>query len=434
MTVDVSTLIDSRSGTASRRIFVDQDIYDEELKQIFGRSWLMLGHESQIPNPGDFFTTFMGEVPVLVTRDRSGKIGAFFNSCRHRGMRLCRADAGNATTFTCSYHGWVFKNDGSLHGVPRQEDCYDAKMKNADWGLVPVAKLESYKGLLFATWDANAPTLVEFLGHMAWYLDIILDRREGGTEFIGGTQKWTIPCNWKFVADNHIGDSYHTPITHHSNMTVGFYSPPSERLRLPGHSLYAGNGHGFCFFQQPLRTDLPQLKDYVDATQAEAVSRLGNTRANIWPVNGAMFPNVGFIVAGAFRTLRTWHPKGPNKVEIWSWCIVDKAASDEFKDFIRLETLRAQSGPASTFEQDDGENFKECQVGSHGPVAARTPLNYMLRLDTSRIDPRFPGRLNDTPSETNQLGFYNAWQSLMKADSLSSWVESTNIKSAENAA
>lgn len=408
--------IDLESGSVSRRIFFDPDIYREELKRIFGRCWLFLAHESQLANPGDFLTTYMGEVPVLVTRSKTGVLGAFFNSCRHRGMRICRADAGNANTFMCSYHGWVYRNDGRLQAVPRHTDGYPEHMRLNEWDLVPVGKIASYKGLIFATWDSNAPSLVDYLGDMAYYLDIILDRREGGTEFIGGTQKWTIQCNWKFVSDNHVGDSYHTPVTHHSPMVSGFYSRPSERLSTPGYSLYAGNGHGLCLFRKPLRTDMPMMKAYIDDHQAEAEARLGQTRASVWPVNGAVFPNFGFVVAGAFRTFRIWHPKGPDKVEIWSWCLVDKAADPAFKDFIRLETLRGQSGPASTFEQDDGENFKECHSCSRVPLPEDPRFNYMLRLNSARSESDFPGRMNDMPSETNQLGFYERWASLMGND------------------
>ncbi|MEE3142058.1 MAG: Rieske 2Fe-2S domain-containing protein, partial [Chloroflexota bacterium] len=104
MAVDVSRLVDGERGLVSRRIFIEQDIYQLELEQIFARCWLFLCHESQIPKPGDFFSTYMGEDPVLVMRDSGGKINAFLNICRHRGNRLCRADSGNASSFNCAYH------------------------------------------------------------------------------------------------------------------------------------------------------------------------------------------------------------------------------------------------------------------------------------------------------------------------------------------
>ncbi len=130
MVADVSSLVDGERGLISRRIFIEQDIYQQELEQIFARCWLFLCHESQIPKPGDFFSTYMGEDPVLVMRDSGGKINAFLNICRHRGNRLCRADSGNASSFSCAYHGWTYGNDGRLMAVPNERDAYYLSLIN----------------------------------------------------------------------------------------------------------------------------------------------------------------------------------------------------------------------------------------------------------------------------------------------------------------
>jgi phenylpropionate dioxygenase-like ring-hydroxylating dioxygenase large terminal subunit len=168
---EVKHLVDTEQGLMSRRIFIEPAIYEQELEQIFARCWLFLCHESQIPQPGDFFSTSMGEDPVLVVRDSQGQVHAFLNVCRHRGNRLCRADRGNAATFTCAYHGWSYGNDGQLVGVPYLREAYYGELDRARWGLLPVAQLDSYKGLLFATFDPEAPPLLEYLGAVTWYLD-----------------------------------------------------------------------------------------------------------------------------------------------------------------------------------------------------------------------------------------------------------------------
>jgi phenylpropionate dioxygenase-like ring-hydroxylating dioxygenase large terminal subunit len=112
----MSELVDLHSGYISREIFVNEDIYQQEQEQVFARTWLFIGHESQIPKPGDYFVTSMGEESVILTRDSKRVIHAFLNTCRHRGMKVCRYDEGNTTVFTCPYHGWSFGTDGRLHG------------------------------------------------------------------------------------------------------------------------------------------------------------------------------------------------------------------------------------------------------------------------------------------------------------------------------
>jgi 3-phenylpropionate/trans-cinnamate dioxygenase subunit alpha len=124
----------------------------------------------------------------LVVRDSAGTVCAFLNVCRHRGNRLCRADVGNTACFTCAYHGWTYSNDGQPEGVPSLKEAYFDELDPMQWGLIPVAQLDSYKGLLFATFDPTVPPLRDYLGEVAWYLDIFFDRREGGIEVIGGMQ------------------------------------------------------------------------------------------------------------------------------------------------------------------------------------------------------------------------------------------------------
>src|ERR671935_2981928 len=136
-------LVDSEAGLISREIFVNDEIYREELERVFARCWLFIGHESQIPNPGDFLVSSMGEESVILCRDRGGRIHVFLNSCRHRGMKVCRYDEGNTVEFLCPYHGWSYGTDGSLVGVPFFKDAYAEQLDKSCWGLIEVARMEN---------------------------------------------------------------------------------------------------------------------------------------------------------------------------------------------------------------------------------------------------------------------------------------------------
>jgi len=414
MEIDALGLVDAEKGLISRRIFIEPDIYQQELERIFARCWLFLCHQSQIPEPGDFFTTYMGEDPVLVVRDTAGQVRAFLNICRHRGNRLCRADAGNAAAFTCAYHGWTYRNDGRLSGVPYLKEAYHNELDRERWGLAPVAQLDNYKGLYFATFDPGAPPLRDYLGEAAWYLDSFFDRREGGIEVIGGIHKWVMPCNWKFPAENFSGDGYHVPWSHVSAAQTG--SGGEFRLKPDpvGRALSPGNGHSVMTVGPDMDPDppVPEIQEYEKAIAPEIAKRLGPRSGRGKPIVSTMFPNFSMLRASA-RTFRVWHPRGPEKTEVWSWIYVDKGAPAEVKKAFRLAGMRAFS-PSGTFEQDDMDNWQGCTQTGRGVVARRYPLSYEMGLGHERFDEELGAVASDYRySESNHRGFYRRWAQLM---------------------
>jgi len=416
--VDARDLVDISNGTVQRRIFSNREIYEAELQLVFGRCWLYLCHESQIPNPGDFFTTYMGEDPVIVIRDSSGKVNAFINSCRHRGMKVCRADQGNAASFTCAYHGWTYGNDGKLIGVPNFQDAYFEQLDMEQWGLVPVAQVDDYKGLFFGTFDASAPSLIDYLGDMAFYVDVMLDRIPGGTEVIPGIHKWIFPCNWKFASDNFQGDGYHVATTHLSGIKVGLAGSVQSRDLSQNFTVYAGNGHGWgCSAYAVDETSTPEL-NVIERIMPAMQKHLGPERAGkVWPVHGSIFPNFSLLTTS--RTIRVWHPRGPNSMEAWAWCLVDKEADPDIKEATRINYLHRFS-PSGLFEQDDGENWQYCTINSAATQMQNYPYSVQMGLGHERHSESFPGTLGNWPSENNQRGFYSFWSRMMEGRS---WAE-----------
>ena len=130
--MDGPYIIDDIAGQRfrlNRGVLVDPEILERERESIFGRSWIYVGHESEIGAPGDFKTRNVAGRPVILARDGSGDVRAYLNTCRHRGAMLCREREGNQRRFTCMYHGWTFDIDGKLVGVPGREsygDSFDA--------------------------------------------------------------------------------------------------------------------------------------------------------------------------------------------------------------------------------------------------------------------------------------------------------------------
>ena len=414
---DIKGLVDTQAGLLSRRIFIEPGIYQQELERIFARCWLFLCHESQIPNPGDFFTTYMGEDSVLVARDSQGNVGAYLNICRHRGNRLCRADDGNASTFVCAYHGWAYGNDGRLQAVPNLKDAYYEELDTGAWGLNAVAQLDQYKGLYFATFDPHAPPLLEYLGEVAWYLDMFFDRREGGVEVIGGMHKWVVPCNWKLPAENFAGDSYHVSWSHLSAIKAGFVNALSQQPNPSGTMLSTGNGHCMINIGPDNIVDppVPEILAYEKEIRPEVEARLGGRAQKVSPIVGTIFPNFSILRTTA-RTFRVWQPKGPDKIEVWAWTFVDRAAPPEIKEAFRLASIRGFS-PSGTLEQDDMDNWQECTQTCRGVVSRRLSLNMQMGLGHERFDEGLQGWASDHRlSESNQRAFYNHWAQMMGAD------------------
>ncbi len=417
-------MVDAEKGLVDRRIFFDPDIYQLEMEQIFARAWLFMCHESQIPNPGDFFLNFMGEDRVIIVRNNDGGISVLVNSCRHRGNAVCRADEGHATSFMCTYHGWTYDLKGALVGVPGFKEVYHEELDRENWGLIRAQKVESYKGLVFACMDEAAPSLDEWLGTGGKLgLDIFCDRFQEMKAF-SGVMKFQMKCNWKFPSDN-APDQYHGGFTHASAMMVG-HSSNSVNTRqrrgfgvvqqTPGVTVIEEYGHGFNSVYLPdnwdeVVADRPgdqwakyQQQPTMDGKQ----NRLGRINMNV-------FPNLFVATSGSNLALRL--PKGPTQTEIWMWGCYGAERPQEQTDLIRQRASN-HFGPSGMFEQEDGENWDQSTAGARGVISSRHPLNYAMGIKHGVVlhqegtAPRVETHMN----EHAQLWTYRAWADFMTAE------------------
>jgi phenylpropionate dioxygenase-like ring-hydroxylating dioxygenase large terminal subunit len=427
-TPDPGALVDPTNGVLSRTIYTDEAVYRRELDTIFRRAPQFLGHESQLREPGDYLTTFMGEDAVIVARGEDGEVRAFLNSCRHRGMRVCRADAGNAGFFRCPYHSWTYRNTGELVGVPKYRQAYAGRMDKADWGLLEVPRVESIHGFIFGSWDAESPAIGDYLGDFKTIFDLLYDRWPGGVEFVAGSHRWVIETNWKFPVENFACDMYHVESAHGRSIDIGLLKSVGDE----GYQLSAGRGMVGSSSMRPVETDdeldeaisdivtMPsqytwELKDVRKRVAAEK----GPDLARLIPLgHGTLFPNFSFLDLEILRLARIAIPKGPNKTEIVQWCVVDKALPEEVKEDLR-RTYTVSFGPSGILEQDDGENWRECQAGVTGAVAQELENNLYLGLGDERpaeevIGKGFGGVCGGIYSDNNLRYFYRHWQALMQ--------------------
>jgi 3-phenylpropionate/trans-cinnamate dioxygenase alpha subunit len=240
---------------------------------------------------------------------------------------------------------------------------------------------------------------------------------EGGSEIIGGTQKWVMSCNWKFASDNFSPDSYHFNITHIAALKVMPQSPSALQRRFNSSAVQVGYGHGTSVTLDRQPSPYPEVEAYHQAIQSERERHLGEVWGKRQVGVGTLFPNFSFTAFDANRTIRVWHPRGPNKTEAWSWAFVDKNAPKDVREATRLDTLRGQSGPGGMLEQDDGENWNMCTASQAGHVARRYDFNYQLQLNREHQSEDLPGVLTNGPSEGNQRNLYSFWADLMTSES-----------------
>jgi PAH dioxygenase large subunit len=213
---DVETSL--RRGQLPAPVFNDPEIHALECDRIFGRAWVFVGHESEVPTEGDYCARYIGNDNFIFVRDEHARVRVMFNACRHRGTQICRVERGNAAHFRCPYHGWTYSNTGQLLGMPAARAAGVGIDKDA-WALLEAPAVESFHGFVFASLSEDAPPLRDYLGEYTDYLDLLVNT-VGELEVVGSPHRWTINGNWKSGAENLAGDDYHGIFLHRSMFDV----------------------------------------------------------------------------------------------------------------------------------------------------------------------------------------------------------------------
>ena len=243
---------DPREFRVHGSIYTDPQVFQEEMDRIFEGTWVYVGHESELPAPGDYKTVLVGRQPLIVARHEDGRIYALYNRCRHRGAVVCREERGHSNFFRCRYHNWVYANNGALIGMA-QASGYPEDLDRSRYGLIPAARLASYRGLLFVNLSPTGPSLEEHLEPVRKYVDYWFGRSPSERiQVILPPHRYEYPGNWKLQAENGF-DGYHGNYVHLSWQRVLQLSKEStvestveevQQYRQEGCVRRLRNGHG----------------------------------------------------------------------------------------------------------------------------------------------------------------------------------------------
>jgi len=372
-------------------VYTDPEIFADEIDRIFHRGWVYVGHTGEIPTPGDFRLKRIGLIPIIMVRDQASEVRLLLNRCRHRGATVCQVERGNARSFRCSYHGWTYRLDGSLTGVPYPAG-YGEGFERDRMGLTPVARMGIYRGFVFGNLSPTGDTLEQHLGKVREYIDLFVDRTPGSELMIdAGVQKYRYDANWKLQVENSL-DGYHPPFVHQSVMAAAHDdtpdSPNSPKLidkpdESPGPSIARtadlGGGH-------------------VTLTQMVPVSQAGN-------VNFLIFPNLAVVGI----QLRVINPVSVDRTEVDILPTILRGAP-EGVNAARLRGHEGFFGPGGMGSPDDTEVFERLQMGYTATFDPCTFIGRGRNRERHEADGVIVGDLTD---EVPARGIWRHWLAVM---------------------
>lgn len=365
-------------------VFENEEIYRLELERLFyGPIWHPVAHEAEIPNAGDYKTTFVGELPIVVSRGEDNRVYALHNACAHRGTMLVTNFLGNRKVHECPYHRWAYDATGKLIGCPGT-DRFPASFKREDFGLKPI-KLEILAGMVFVTLDPKTPPLDEQLGSTKAAFCASLGG-DGRLKLLG-YQKITYNANWKAYRDQ---DGYHAPLLHAAFKMLNWQG-----------------GRGTCYMERNGNMAM--------ASELAIPPNSGFLKDPSLLEFKGVDPKVGsYVVAPSIVTITTKHldminirfamPKGRDKIEVhWAYF----AHQDDDEEMVRHRLRQSSNllGPSGLVSIEDAAVFNRIQKA----LVAGTPNNYFMKGVIEGVDPINSGQ-ND---ESANLVWWEYYRGLM---------------------
>ncbi|VVD59668.1 2-halobenzoate 1,2-dioxygenase large subunit [Pandoraea eparura] len=380
--LDTAVQDDKQAGVfrCRRDIFTNAELFELEMKHIFESNWVYLAHESQIPNNNDYYTTWIGRQPVVVTRDKNGELHAVINACAHKGAMLCRRKHGNKGSFTCPFHGWTFSNTGKLLKVKEEKTTqYPVQFNtHGSHDLRKVARFETYRGFLFGSLNPDSMSLADYLGETRVIIDQIVDQAPQGLEVVRGNSSYVYDGNWKMQMENGC-DGYHVSTVHWN------YAATMGRRKDEGTKAVDANSwsksvagvYGFDHGHILLWTNTmnPEVRP-VYAHRDEIRARVGDVKADFivnQTRNLCLYPNV-FLMDQFSTQIRVVRPLSVDQTEVSIFCFAPKGESAEVRAH-RIRQYEDFFNVTGMGTADDLEEFRACQAGYAGTTALWNDLS-----------------------------------------------------------
>lgn len=396
-----------REDRVAGRLYVDDDIYQAELDSIWFGSWVYVGHESEVPEPGDYLRKRVADQELILSRDTSGRVRLWYNRCPHRGNLLCTFDSGHATRFRCSFHGWTFESDGQLSAVPFPKTYGDTlDQVRARLGLTEVAHVGSYAGFVFCCLREPNVSLDEHLAPARFAFDQLVGLSPSGElALTGGWMRHETQCNWKVAAESFL-DHYHPRFVHHS-----MFRATGATLEEMRASSVAGLGGGHAelgFSQHNVEVGRPfvwlgyvdpaRLGDYVPEMKQQYGDEEAMRRFIAGPPHVLVFPNLCL----AQMNIIVFHPNGPNACVQETTPVLIKDAP-EF-NHRSLRQCEGAMGPAGLIIADDAE------IGERTQRALATRKPEWLELSRGLGRESTDGATRRSTDETDETTHREFWR------------------------
>lgn len=425
----VSALV--RPTEVHKDLFIDDEIFELEMEHLFANTWVYVGHASQIPNPGDYYTTTVGDQPVVMVRHTDGTVKVLHNRCPHKGVMVAGEACGNTGKFfRCPYHAWTFKTDGKLLSIPLKKGYEPETFSQceASLGMAPVDHVRDYRDFIFCRLNPEGQSFEEFFGESLSTIDNMVERSpEGRLEVAGGVLRYLHDCNWKMLVDNQT-DTCHPMVAHESSAgtAVRVWEEAPEGTPKPmaveqfapfisSYEFFEGmgirvweNGHGHTGVSNSIHAAYSAVPGYWESMvaaygEARAKAILDNTRHNT-----TYFPNI--MVKGPIQTLRIFKPLAADKTLVESWTFRLVGAPDKLLERTLMYN-RLINAPTSVVGHDDHEVYARSQHGLHS--RGREWVNVARLYDPSEAHRK--NEVTNGTSEWQMRNQYQAWSRYMTA-------------------